>query len=222
MSGPPSMFESPSQAQTAPLPNDNYVQPNLAHGLRIWWAFYWPTTLAGGFLAVVLNFWLRRLYQNLVLPANVVGPVLKVSPYVISYTVAFFVMHYILRKNFRHFRLGLLSNGGREGAEHLPPTLARTLRVWWTYSWRTLFYGAVAWVVVIMPLSWFLGLFKPSPVFATLFFGAVGLIIAGAVGLFAIYSNILDEDFGGFRVCVLPLQPEAVPQPTPAATPISS
>jgi hypothetical protein len=30
-------------------------------------------------------------------------------------------------------------------------------------------------------------------------------IDAGA-GLFVIYSNILDEDFGDFRVCLLPLQ----------------
>lgn len=214
------MFESPSQAQSAPLPNDNYVQPNLGHGLRIWWAFYWPTTVIGGFLVIVLNFWLRRLYQDLSLSASVVGPTMKFDPYILNYIVAFFVMYYVLRKNFRHFRIGLLSNGGREGAEQLPPTFARTLRVWWTYSWRTLFYGAVAWVVVVMPLSWFLGLFKPSPVFATLFFGAVGVIIAGAVGLFAIYSNILDEDFADFRVCVLPRQAETVSQSNPAASPI--
>ncbi|MGA8407117.1 MAG: hypothetical protein WB680_08065 [Candidatus Acidiferrales bacterium] len=216
------MFDSPSPAHSTPLPNDNYVQPNLGHGLRIWWAFYWPTTLIGGFLAVALNFWLRRLYQNMALPASIVGPVLKVGPYVLSYAVAFFVMYYILRKNFRHFRIGLLSNGGGEDAELLPPTFARTLRIWWTYSWRTLFYGAIAWVVVILSLNSFLGIFKPSPLFALVFFGLVGLLIAAAVGLFAIYSNILDEDFAGFRVCVLPRQTEAVSQPTPAASPVSS
>lgn len=27
-------------------PKDNYVQPNLGHGLRIWWALFWRTTLA--------------------------------------------------------------------------------------------------------------------------------------------------------------------------------
>jgi hypothetical protein len=45
-------------------------------------------------------------------------------------------------------------------------------------------------------------------------------IDAGA-GLFVIYSNILDEDFGDFRVCLLPLQKDAaasaLPVPTAAA-----
>jgi hypothetical protein len=214
------MFEPPSPVVTSPLPDSNYIQPNLGHGLRIWWAFYWPTTLIGGFLLIVLNFWLRKLYEDMVLPANLVGPILKFDPYVLSYAVAFFVMYYILRKNFRHFRIGLLSNRGGEGAQPLSPTFGRTLRVWWTYSWRTLAYTGIAWVVVVLPMTWFVGLFKPSPLFVGLFFGLLAVIIAGAVGLFAIYSNILDEDIAGFRVCVLPRQTEAAPQPSPAASPV--
>jgi hypothetical protein len=217
------MFEPPSPAHVGPMPDSSYVQPNLGHGLRIWWAFYWPTTLISGFLTIVLNFWLQRLYEDLALPASLVGPVLKIDPYVLSYAVAFFAMYYVLRKNFRNFRIGLLSNRGGEGAQSLPPTFGRTLRVWWTYSWRTLVYGAIAWVVVVMPLSWFLGLFKPPPIFAAIFFGIVGVVIAGAVGLYAIYSNILDEDIGDFRVCVLPRQAETVSQqPTATASPVNT
>jgi hypothetical protein len=43
------------------------------------------------------------------------------------------------------------------------------------------------------------------------------LVISGAVGLFVIYSNILDEDFGDFRVVLLPREP--VPQNAAAAAP---
>ncbi len=216
------MFEAPSPTHASPPLNSNYIQPNLGHGLRIWWAFYWPTALVSGLLTFVLNFWLRRLYQDLALPASFVGPVLKIDPYGLSYAVAFFGMYYILRKSFRHFRIGLLGNRGGEGAQPLAPTFGRTLRVWWTYSWRTFAYGAIAWVVVVLPLSSFLGLFKPTPLFAALFFSVVGVIISGAVGLYAIYSNILDEDIADFRVCVLPRQAETASQPTPATSPISS
>jgi hypothetical protein len=131
-------------------------------------------------------------------------------------------MYYILRKSFRHFRIGLFSNRGGEGAQPLGPTFGRTLRVWWTYSWRTFAYGAIAWVAVVLPLSSFLGLFKPTPLFAALFFSVVGVIISGAVGSYAIYSNILDEDIADFRVGMLPRQAEAASQPTPATSPISS
>jgi len=216
------MFEAPSPASAVPLPDRNYVQPNLGHGLRIWWAFYWPMTVIAGVLVFVLNFWLRRLYEDLILPASLVGPLLKFDPYVLSYAVAFFVMYYILRKNFWHFRIGLLSNRGGEGAQPVSPTFARTFRVWWTYSWRTLVYSAIAWVAVVLPMTWFVALFKPSPLFAQLFFLLLGVIIAGAVGLFAIYSNILDEDIAGFRVCVLPRQPVTGSQPASAPSPVIS
>jgi hypothetical protein len=216
------MFEAPSPAVTLPLPDSNYVQPNFGHGLRIWWAFYWPTTLIGGFLLIVLNFWLRKLYEDMVLSANFVGPILKFDPYVLSYVVAFFVMYYILRKNFRRFRLGLLSNRGGEGAQLLSPTFGRTLRVWWTYSWRTLLYTAVVWIAAVLPLSSFARVFSSARLFTAIFDGLLALSVSAAVGLYAFYSNILDEDISGFRVCLLPRQVETISHPTPAATPVNT
>jgi hypothetical protein len=216
------MFQARSPAVTSLLPDSNYVQPNFGHGLRIWWAFYWPTTLIGGFLLIVLNFWMRELYQDMVLSASFVGPIMKFDPYVLSYVVAFFVMYYILRKNFRHFRIGLLSNGGGEGAQLLSPTLGRTLRVWWTYSWRTLLYTAIVWIAAVIPLSSFARVFNSSPVFTAVFEGLLSLSVSAAVGLYAIYSNILDEDIAGFRVCLLPRQAKTISHPAPAPTPVNT
>jgi hypothetical protein len=216
------MFEARSPVVASLLPDSNYVQPNFGHGLRIRWAFYWPMTLIGGFLLIVLNFWLRKLYEDMVLPAGVVGPILKFDPYVLSYVVAFFVMYYILRKNFRHFRIGLLSNRGGEGAQLLSPTFGRTLRVWWTYSWRTLLYTAIVWIAAVLPLSSFARVFSSSPVFTAIFEGLLALSVSAAVGLYAIYSNILDEDIAGFRVCLLPRQSETISQSAPAATPVNT
>ncbi len=214
------MFEAASPASTLPLPDSNYIQPSLGHGLRIWWAFYWPMTLISGILIIVLNFWLRRFYEDMVLPASVVGPFFEYDPYVLNYTVAFFVMYYILRKNFRHFRIGLLSNRGGDGAEPLTPTFGRTLRVWWTYSWRTLLYTAIVWFAAVLPLSSFGVVFSSSPVFTTFFRSLLQLSSSAAVGLYAIYSNILDEDIADFRVCLLPRKPVMSSQRAPAANPV--
>ncbi len=204
MHGPPSLFESQSPAPAEALQTSNYIQPNLGHGLRIWWAFYWPTTLIATILTIAVNAGLRRWYENSDVPGSVIGPVMKYDMYVFTYAVALLVMYYILRKNFLHFRIGLQSNFGGEGAQPLQPNLRRAFRVWWTYSWRTLLYSAIGWVVVLYPLGWFVGIFNPGPVFVAVFFFFVGLIIGAAVGLYAIYSNILDEDIADFRVCLLP------------------
>ena len=58
------MFDAPRTPSSEALTPINYVQPTLGHGLRIWWAFFWPTNLISMFLVIVVNFWLRYLYQN--------------------------------------------------------------------------------------------------------------------------------------------------------------
>lgn len=102
-------------APTAPLPAGNYIQPNLGHGLRIWWAFHWPTTLIATALSVGLHVALRYIYENTSPPGSLIGPIMKFDAYFFTYAVALFVMYYILRKNFRQFRVGLLSNHGGRG-----------------------------------------------------------------------------------------------------------
>jgi hypothetical protein len=221
MPGPLSMFDSPSPAPPA-SPESNYIQPNLGHGLRIWWAFFWPTTLIAAILTLALNYSLRRIYQDSNIPGSVLGPILKLDPYVLTYIVALFVMDYVLQKNFRHFRVGLLSNRGGEGAQPLEVTLGRTLRVWWTYSWRSLVYRLILMFVTTIPMGVIVGLFARIPIAHTLVPFLATIAIDGAAGLFVIYSNILDQDFGDFRVCLLPRQKETLAPANPAATPVTN
>lgn len=222
MPGPPSIFDAPHAACAAPLPASNYIQPDLGHGLRIWWAFFWPATLITVFLTVVLNSWLKWSYENTNVSAHLIGPIMKFSPYVLTYIVALFVMHYILRKNFRKFRIGLLSRRGGEGSELLEPTLRRTVRVWWTYSWRTLIYGLIAIFVTAIPRAVLVGIFGWNRRLESLVAILVGIALGGVVGLFVIYSNILDEDFGDFRLCLLPRPGANTAPATPAANSIAS
>jgi hypothetical protein len=218
--GPPTMFEAP-RPTAALLPSDDYIQPNLGHGLRIWWAFWWPTTLISTAVAMGTNIIVKRMYDDLTLPASIAGPAIKYDVYFFNYAFAFVIMGYILRKNFRHFRVALLSNHGGQGAEALPPTLRRTLRVWWTYCWRSLLYRIMALFAVSFPLGWiagFLAAFFKQVAAAPILINALAAVaVDAAVGLFVIYANLLDEDISDFRVALLPRNAPARAIAAPAA-----
>jgi hypothetical protein len=216
MSNLPTLFESPAGAHSAPGLED-YLQPNLGHGLRIWWAYYWPTTLITLVLSLLLGLVVTALWENFIVSAKPLVPVTRYGPYIINYVVALFIVRYILGKTFRHFRLGLISNDSASPAQTLKPTFIRTLRVWWIFTWRTVLYTALCIVFVNYPMGMFVGLFKPSPLFARLFFLLLGFITGAALSLFVIYSNILDENIGDFRVVLLPRQ-NVVPAQHPLAS----
>lgn len=221
----PSMFNAPSVARGS-KPDSAYIQPTLNHGLRIWWAYYWPTTLVVSLLSFCTAYWLRILYQNLSVSALVFLWSSRLQGYLLTYLVAIFAINYVLRRRFRRFRIALLPPGRDPSSPALPVTIKRGLRVWWTFSWRTLVYAVIGYVLVLLPLTWFVGIFAPRPsaLFVTLFFGLVGTAINGAVSLFVVYSNILDEEFGDFRVVLLPRDAAQAsvaannpPQPKPTA-----
>ena len=109
-------------------------------------------------LAAALNVMLRRF------PGNTTGALIaKYDGYVFYYLAAFLVMGYILRKRFQHFRIVLLSNHGDEGATPLPPSLYRTARVWWTFTWRSLIhYRVIAAFAGIVPVGMDHGVFDCS------------------------------------------------------------
>ena len=96
------------------------------------------------------------------------------------------------------------------------------MRVWWTFTWRTILYGVVLSFLVNISLGIMLGmLMETSRLMAALVPVVQGLIIAAAVGLFVIYSNVLDEEFGDFRVVLLPRETTDLPSPAsvlPAAS----
>lgn len=200
------MFEANSfQAEIdASAGNGAYIQPTLSHGLRLWWAFFWPTSLMAGILGFTLVAWMRFLYTNTDLPGWLVIYPMRFGPYVVEYIVEIFAMYYLLHRRFRRFRIALLPVGvlpeNAAGVLPLPATFLRSFRVWWTFTWRKVVYSVIAYVVVLLPLSWFAGIFNPRPLQAAVFFYLAGIAVSGAVSLFVIYSNILDEDFGKFTV----------------------
>jgi hypothetical protein len=53
-----------------------------------------------------------------------------------------------------------------------------------------------------------------SPQLGQVFSWLMGVVMSGAVGLFTIYSNILDEDIAGFRVSLAPRTTAVWPEET--------
>lgn len=202
------MFNAPATVHDS-KPDLGYIQPTLNHGLRIWWAYYWPTTIVASLLTFCVAFWLRLLYERGEISASALRDGALVLPYVATALVGVLVFRYLLGKRFRGFRLALLARKADTQAAPLRPIWRRTLRVWWTFTWRSTIYAIVLSFLVNISLGIFLGMLRET----NRALGATvplveGLIIAAAIGLFVFYSNILDEEFGDFRVVLLPREPQ--------------
>jgi hypothetical protein len=133
--------------------------------------------------------------------------------YVLEYITAIFIIHFIVQKRFRHFRIILTNSAAVDSAQILPPVFERTIRVWWTFAWRSILYRVALTVAMWVPLSVVGGAFTAiSPLFGQIFAWTMGVVTSGAVGLFTIYSNILDEDIAGFRVSLAPADTAVWPE----------
>lgn len=213
----PGLFDA-HPAEGAPPVQGSYIQPNLAYGLRIWWAYYWPTFLISSLILGVLMVLLRRAWESLILRDEVVLWANRILPYAVIFFVSMFGIHRILRKEFRSFHVALLPRDTTSGVEPLSRTFERTLRVWWAFIWRNIFYSVVFKFAGSLALGMIIGVL-------TAIAGRLGAVVSfvsevlidAAVGSFVIYSGLLDEEFGDFRVTLMPRV--AALSTTPAAEP---
>lgn len=197
---------------------DNYVQPNLASGLRVWWAYYWPTLLISIFLISLLTFFLRKALENAVVSRQFVGWVSQILPYGVLCLVSMLGIYRILTKKFSSFYIALLPRNAIIGGEPLPRTAKRTLRVWWAFIWRAVVYSLIFRFAGSVALGLTIGFFASiGGIVGKLVPFVIQVLIDAAVGAFVIYSGLLDEEFGDFRVTLLPR--EAALSATPAVEP---
>jgi hypothetical protein len=211
----PGMFDAPSVA-SASSPLEDYIQPTLNHGLRVWWAYYWPTTLI--ILAISLNvaFFLGIFVATGALSPSVARTVAVWQTYLWMFIVSFFTIRYILGKRLRNFRIALLANAGSGAANPLPRTLHRTLRVWWAFIWRVIVFSVIVRIAGSIALGSIVAILSATGrAMAVLMPLIMQVAIDAAVGLFVMYSAILDEQFGDFRVALLPRK-DAAPAVAPA------
>ena len=192
-------FERPSPSQ------ENYIQPNLGHGLRIWWAYYWPTSLISFIIIVVLSVLLRKAWENDVLSTQVVRWANRILPYLVVSAVSMLGIWRILGKRFHSFSIALLPRAPAPSSEPFSLSLQRTLRVWWEFIWRNVVYSVIFRIAGSIALSLTIGIFAAVGGRTGAFVSFVSeVLIDGAVGLFVIYSGILDEEFADFRVTLVP------------------
>ena len=198
------MSDAPS-LRDASRRQENYIQPSLGHGLRIWWAYYWPTSLISFFIIVVLTISLRKAWENAVISGPAVLWAGRILPYSVIFVVSIIGIRRILGKEFQSFSIALLPRGAALGGEPLSLSLERTLRVWWEFIWRTVVYSVVFRIAGSIALSLTMGIFAAmGGLMGAVVPFVMQVLIDGAVGLFVIYSGILDEEFGDFRVTLVP------------------
>lgn len=98
----------------------------------------------------------------------------------------------------------------RSDATPLRPVWRRTVRVWWTFTWRSVVYTVLLSFLANVSLGIVTGMLSEmNRIMAVVVPIIQGLMIGAAVGLFVVYSNILDEEFGDFRVVLLPREAPA-------------
>ncbi len=183
-----------------------YVQATFPNALRVWWAYYWPTSALSFLLDVVLLAAVR--IGGVTVSPGDPAIAARAALFLVAFPIGFVVFHYVLGKRFRHFQVALVPRGAAAASTRFPRTLGRTFRVWWAFTWRTVVYSVVAWLIVMFPLSWviaILGLLGPDG-------GAIARLVlqtalAGAIGMYIIYSKILEEEFGDFQVRLIPREP---------------
>jgi hypothetical protein len=124
--------------------------------------------------------------------------------YPLGYGVAIFVIRMVVQKQFKTFRI-LLVAPQSEPPQVLAMTWTRTFRIWWTFCWRTTVYLAALLVALYVPSGFIIGAVQViAPAISPFFPLLMGIVLAAAVGLFAIYSNILDERIADFTVTLAP------------------
>jgi hypothetical protein len=191
-----------------------YISPTLSHGLRIWWAYYWPAAIVSLGLSVICLIPITLLVRNGRISMTAYQQAALVLPIILFAAAGIVSFQYILHKRFKTFRIALFPNVMGPSLQILRPSFAHGLRLWWRFTWRWLVYVVIAGFFASFPMNMIAGFLTLGTKWAALVQFLFGILLAAALGLYVIYSSILDEDIGNFSVRLVP--PEIVP-----AAPIS-
>jgi hypothetical protein len=209
-----------SAPQAATVKNE-YIQPTLQHGLRIWWAYYWRNEVMALILGLQLGAFVQWLVTKGWAPYTYHALLIQGGGIALNYIPAVVVLYYVFKKKFRSFRIRLTPLQLVECEQELTLTPKRAFRIWWTFTWRGIVYTVILLFITNIPVGFIVGAVTAiSPPVGQVFGLLMGIGMAAAVGLFVIYSNLLDEDIGDFHVGLVSRSPlKQVPLPAIASSP---
>ena len=84
----------------------------------------------------------------------------------------------------------------------IDPTWGHALRVWWSWQWRTIVFGLIL-SVITMPIGMVAGIVFGQSRVGHIVAQLMGFLTFAFVGIF-VMKDILDKEFNGFRVAILP------------------
>src|SRR5437879_12674798 len=90
-------------------PSSSYIQPTLGHALRVWWAFYWRSTLFGFVIVFVISLLLGIAGRAAGLSQPLILLAARVESLVCTFIVTLFPMQRVLLKNYQRFQIGVAS-----------------------------------------------------------------------------------------------------------------
>lgn len=114
------------------------MEITLGTAARVFWAYMWRACLLGLSLGIVLGI----AQAAIGVPAQAIN-VLNI---VIGSLLGFWILGRVFRKRYKHFTVQLIDN--TSGAVRAPSHMD-TLRIWWSWFWRSMVLGLL---VLVLPL----------------------------------------------------------------------
>ena len=114
------------------------MEITLGTSARVFWAYMWRAFLLGFGLGIVLGIAKAA--------TGVPSQALDLLNIVMGSLLGFWVLGLVFRKRYKHFSVQLIDN--TSGAVRAPSHMD-TLRIWWSWFWRSMVLGLV---VVLLPL----------------------------------------------------------------------
>lgn len=195
---------------TPSTPGTSFIEPTSGHAIRVMWAFAWRGAVFSFLAGLAVGFVIGVVGAVVGVPSGTVSAVSGPMGGVAGLLVGIYVMKIILGKQFRHFRICLLSPSQQPAADASPselsPTLGLAARFWWGWAWRMVLWSLaiiVLWLLVAYGLD-AVGFPQRIGYYLGLVVGSLLVTLAPFLVSLFVMKGLLQKDFKTFSVRLVP------------------